>query len=69
MVEPQLDPLTTDTDTLVSIFKSAGYACFDAAGKPKLDAYYGGNSFLRISDAGADPIAYLADLPSGTALR
>lgn len=69
MVEPQLDPLTTDTDTLVSIFRSSAYACFDADGKPKLDAYYGGNSFLRISDAGADPMAYLRDLPSGTAFR
>lgn len=68
MVEPQLAPLTTDTDTLVSIFKSAAYACFAADGTPKLDAYYGGNSFLRISGTAANPLAYLKNMPSGTNL-
>jgi hypothetical protein len=67
-VEPQLSPLTTDTTELVSIYRNSAYACFDAVGNAKLDSYYGGNSFLRISGTANDPIAYLSQLPSGTDL-
>lgn len=47
--------MKADTDELVRLQRSAAYSCFDTKnGNPKLKAYWGGNSLLRVAIPGYD---------------
>jgi hypothetical protein len=67
--EQHVSTLSGDTNTLVSLWRSAAYACFTPAGIPKIESYYGGNSLLRIAGTTIDPTVLFSTPPSGTSLR
>lgn len=53
--QSHVELLAADTEELTRLHRNASYSCFDtSSGSPKMTSYWGGNTILRVADAGSD---------------